>query len=248
MSFEALTVILTAIALGSYAKGAIGIGLPIVAIPIASAYLGVEHAIVALTPAVVASNIWICWRYRKLATRVPHLPTALVAAAIGTFLGTLVLAALSDNALLWTLVVWIALYLLNLAINPNFKLEGKMARRASPVLALFAGISQGATGIAGPVVATWIHSYRLHSETYVFAVSIMFLVIAGVHLVAVSSIGLMDDERLVHGAWAIIPTIIFVQIGMWTTPYISPKWFNRLIIAFVVAMEFKLIWQLTGDW
>lgn len=33
MSIEALTVILIAIALGSYAKGAIGIGLPIVAIP-----------------------------------------------------------------------------------------------------------------------------------------------------------------------------------------------------------------------
>jgi hypothetical protein len=248
MSIEALTVILAAIALGSFAKGAIGIGLPILAIPMASAYLGVEHAIVALTPAVFASNVWICWRYRKLATRVPHLPTALIAGAIGTFIGTFVLATLDDNALLWILVVWIALYLLNLAINRNFRLEGKMARRASPILAVFAGISQGATGISGPVVATWIHSYRLHSETYVFAVSIMFMVIAGVHLAAVSSLGLMDSERMLQGAWAIIPTIIFVQIGMWTTPYISPKWFNRLIITFVVAMEFKLIWQLTGGW
>ena len=166
---------------------------------------------------------------------------SLIIAGIGTVAGAWVLSALGDGTLIWLLIVWIAAYLLNLTFNPDFRLEGKAARRAAPVMAAVAGVSQGATGISGPVVATWIHSYRLHGEVYVFGVSIMFLVIAGVHFVAVAGIGLMNQERLLQGLLAVIPTLIFVQLGMWTTRFVSRKWFNRIIIAFIVAMEIKML-------
>ena len=247
MSYEALAIVLIAIAVGSFFKGATGIGLPIIAIPTLAAFLGVQHAVVVITIPTFISNVWIVWRYRRMAAGIPNLPVSLLAAAGGTAIGAFVLASLTDAALLWLLIAWIGAYLLNLAVNPNFRLEGKMAKYLSPVIATFAGISQGATGISGPVVATWIHSYRLQAQLYVFAVSILFLVIAFVHLIVVSGIGLMHQERLLHGVLAIIPSLLFVQIGMWTTPYISPKWFNRIVIAIVVIMEAKLIWQVMGS-
>ena len=243
MSYEALAVVLIAISVGSYFKGAIGLGLPTIGVPTLAAFLGVEHSIVVLTIPVAASNIWICWRYRKMSSEVPHLKVALIAAGLGTALGTFVLASLTDNALLWLLIVWLGLYLLILFFKPDFQLKGELARRASPVLAVIGGLSQGATGISGPIVATWIHSYRLHGQTYVFAVSIMFLVISGTHVFAVGGLGLYTEERIIQGLWALIPTMLFTQLGIWTTPYISPKWFNRLVIAIVVIMWGKLIWQ-----
>ena len=243
MSYEALAVVLIAISVGSYFKGAIGLGLPTIGVPTLAAFLGVEHSIVVLTIPVAASNIWICWRYRKMSSEVPHLKVALIAAGLGTALGTFVLASLTDNALLWLLIVWLGLYLLILFFKPDFQLKGELARRASPVLAVIGGLSQGATGISGPIVATWIHSYRLHSQTYVFAVSIMFLVISGTHVFAVGGLGLYTEERIIQGLWALIPTMLFTQLGIWTTPYISPKWFNRLVLAIVVIMWGKLIWQ-----
>jgi uncharacterized membrane protein YfcA len=243
MDYQALVIILAAVAVGSFAKGAVGIGLPIIAIPTAAAFLGVEHAIVVLTIPVFASNIWICWRYRKLATEIPNLPVALICAAAGTLAGSVLLATLSDNALIWILIVWIAAYLLNLAVNPDFRLEGKAAKIASPFLAVFAGICQGTTGIAGPVVATWIHSYRLQNEVYVFGVSIMFFAIAAAHLIGVTALGLLDTARVIQGLWMVIPTLLFVQVGMWTTRFISQAWFSRTIIAIVIVMEIKMLWQ-----
>jgi len=243
MSYEALTIVLTAIALGSYFKGAVGIGLPTIAVPTLAAFLGAEHAIVVLTIPVAASNIWICWRYRKMTTEVPHLKVSLIAAGLGTATGALVLASLSDLALLWLLIAWLGLYLILLALKPDFQLKGKVARNTAPALALIAGMCQGATGIAGPVIASWIHSYRLHSKTYVFAVSLMFLVISGTHVFAVGGLGLYTEERIIQGFWALIPTIVFTQLGMWTTPYISPKWFNRCVVAIIIAMWFKLLFQ-----
>jgi uncharacterized protein len=243
MDYQALAIILAAVAVGSFAKGAVGIGLPIIAIPTAAAFLGVEHAIVVMTIPVFASNIWICWRYRKLATKIPNLPVAVICASVGTLVGSVILATLSDSALIWILIVWIAAYLLNLALNPDFRLEGKAAKIASPFLAVFAGICQGTTGIAGPVVATWIHSYRLQNEVYVFGVSIMFFAIALAHLVGVSALGLLDSTRVIQGLWMVIPTLLFVQVGMWTTRFISQIWFSRLIIGMVIVMEVKMLWQ-----
>ncbi len=246
LSFDSLAVVLLAIAVGSYLKGAIGLGLPIIAIPTLAAFLGAQHAVVVITLPTFCSNVWICWRYRKMKAEIPYLRVALISACIGTVIGTLVLRELTDTALLWVLIVWIGAYLLNMVFNPDFRLEGKAARRASPLMATMAGISQGATGIAGPVVATWIHSYRLEKELYVFGVSIMFLVIATTHLVSVASLGLLNFERLIQGSLAIIPTIIFTQIGMWTTRYMSASLFNKLVILFIIIMELKLLWEVLG--
>lgn len=242
MSLESFIVVFVAIGLGAFSKGATGIGLPLIAIPIMAGFLGVEHAIVVMTIPVAASNIWLVWSYRKLVTAIPGLPFMLVMAFVGTLLGTYVLATLDDRALIYMLVGWVGLYLVNMAINPNFRLAGRAARIGSPILAVCAGISQGATGMSGPVIATWIHSYKLESKTYVFGVAVMFLAISGGHVLGVSGGGLMDQARLYEGLLALIPTAVFVPLGMRLTHRFSTKMFNRIIILLIVLMEIKLIW------
>jgi uncharacterized protein len=242
MSFESFVVVFVAIGLGAFSKGVTGIGLPLIAIPIMAGFLGVEHAIVVMTIPVAASNIWLVWSYRKLVTSIASLPLMLAMAVAGTLLGTFVLATLDDRTLIYLLASWIGLYLINLTVNPNFRLEGRAARIASPILATCAGISQGATGMSGPVIATWIHSYKLESKTYVFGVSIMFLAISGTHVLAVSGAGLMNEARLYEGLLALIPTALFLPLGMRVTNLFSTKMFNRIVIILIVIMEIKLIW------
>jgi uncharacterized protein len=243
MDYTALSIIFAAIAVGSFAKGLTGIGLPLIAIPTIGAFVGIEQAIVLMTLPVFISNVWIVWGYRKLFTKFEGLWLSLGVAAVGTILGTIILVVLTERTLITLMACWIGLYLINLWFNPGWRLQGKAAKYGSPVFALLAGVSQGATGIAGPPVAIWMHAFRLTGEAYVFGVSMMFLVISGVHLAGVSGAGLMDPQRLMIGAIAVIPTILFVQLGMRTTKHVSPKLFNRIIIGFVVLMELRLIYK-----
>ena len=243
MSIEPVAIIFLAIALGAFAKGLTGIGLPLVGIPVVAGFLGVQHAVVVMTIPVFVSNVWIVWAYRERMREIPGLPIALGAAAAGVLVGTTILASLDDRVLTYILIVWIAAYLVNLLLNPDFRLEGEAARRASPLIAALAGIFQGATGMSGPLIATWIHAYRLRKEAYVFGVSVMFLAISLAHVAAVSGAGLMDRTRLLQGLIAVIPTVIFVPIGMRLTRTISQLLFNRLIVGLVIVMECRLIWQ-----
>lgn len=243
MNFETLAIIFVAIAVGAFAKGLTGIGLPIITIPILSGILGAEHAIVTMAIPVFVSNISIVWTYRKLATTIPRLRTALAFAVAGTLIGVYILASLDDRALIDLIIVWIGVYLLNLMVNPNFQLTGRAATIGSPILAALAGIAQGSTGMSGPVVATWIHSYRFQKEAYVFAVSVMFLFISGTQVAAVAAGGLMDRQKTIEGLLAAIPTLLFVPLGMRTIKYVSPRMFNWIILTCIVVMEARLVWK-----
>jgi uncharacterized membrane protein YfcA len=244
MSLETYLIVFTAISVGAFSKGLTGIGLPMISIPILAGFLGVEHAVVVMTIPVAVSNLVIVWSYRRLAALVPGLGLALVCAAAGAVLGAYGLVVLDDRVLLWIMTIWLAIYLIHRAVNPDFRLEGRAARIASPILAAGAGVSQGATGMSGPVIATWIHSYRLQAETYVFGVSALFLAVSAGHLAGVSGFGLFDQDRLLQGLLALIPVVVFVRIGMRLTRYISAKLFDRLILGLIVIMEAKLVWQL----
>ena len=165
-------------------------------------------------------------------------------AAAGAVLGAYGLMALDDRVLLWIMTFWLAVYLVHRAVKPEFRLAGRAAHIASPILATAAGVAQGATGMSAPVIATWIHSYRLQAETYVFGVSALFLAVSSAHLVAVAGFGLFDQERVLQGLLALIPVVVFVRLGMRMTRLISAKLFDRLIIGLIVVMEGKLVWQL----
>jgi hypothetical protein len=244
MSIETLAIILTAISIGAFSKGLTGIGLPGISIPILTGFLGVEHAVVVMTIPVAVSNVVIVWSYRRLASAVPGLGLVVACAAVGAVIGAYGLVVLDDRVLLWIMVIWLAAFLIHRAISPNFRLEGRAARIAAPFLAVAAGIAQGATGISGPVIATWIHSYRLQAEAYVFGVSALFLAVSAGHLAAVSGFGLFDQERVMQGLLALIPVIVFVRVGMRMTRLISTKLFDRVIVGLIVVMEIKLVWQL----
>ncbi len=243
MNIESLIVILAAISLGAFAKGLTGIGLPLIGVPVLAGFFGVQHAAAVMAIPVLVSNAWIVWSYRRLAGSIPGLAVSLGASLIGTLLGTFVLASLDNTMLIIMLAGWIALYLVNMLFNPDFRLQGRAARIVSPLIATFAGISQGATGISGPVVATWIHSFGLAKEAFVFGVSIIFLIMSITHLAAISGFGLMNQTRLLQGLMAVAPVLVFLPLGMRLTRAISQKLFNRLIIALVMVMEIKLIWQ-----
>ena len=243
MSIETLAIIIATISIGALSKGLVGIGLPTISIPILAGFIGVEHAVVVMTIPVAVSNVVIVWSYRRHAAMMPALWLALVCAATGAVLGAYGLVVLDDRVLLWILTIWLAAYLVHRAVDPDFRLSGRAARIASPFLAAAAGITQGATGMSGPLIATWIHSYRLQAETYVFGVSALFLAVSAGHLAAVSGFGLFDQERVIQGLLALIPVVIFVRLGMRMTRLISAKLFDRLIIGVIVLMEAKLVWQ-----
>ncbi|PPR09135.1 MAG: hypothetical protein CFH41_02773 [Alphaproteobacteria bacterium MarineAlpha11_Bin1] len=244
MTLETLIIIFIALAIGSFAKGMTGLGLPPTSIAILAVFFGVEHAIVVTTIPVAFSNIQIVWLARKRFKDMPKIWPPLLAGALGVGLGTWILATLQERSLTILLAVWIAFYLLTVLLNLKIKPEGRAARIFSPVIAGGAGICQGAMGMSGPFIATWAHAMGFLKETYVFATSLLFMSISVAHVFGVGVAGLYNEERVVQGLLAILPVMIFIPLGMRLTRKVSGRAFNLLIVGIIALMEVRLVWGL----
>ena len=247
MTPEAAATICAALAVGAFAKGLTGLGLPPVAIAILSAFFDVEHAIVVTTIPVAFANLQIVWMQRNRMQQVPRIWLPFAAAAVGVAAGTWVLANIDRRILPIVLAAWIAVFLLTVAFDLRIKPEGRGARIVSPFIACAAGISQGATGISGPFIATWGHAWGFVKETYVLATSLLFTSVSVMHLLTVGVAGLYDGERVVQGLLAVIPVMIFTPLGMRLGRRVSARVFNYVILGLIAAMEVKLVWGLVAD-
>ena len=243
MHLDTLLIIFVALGAGAFSKGATGMGLPLIAVPIMAGFLGAQQAIIVVTIPNMVSNFWVMWSYRTRFHTVPGLVFATMAGALGVAGGTWFLATADERMLTLVLAVCVGAYLVLLAFRIEIRFSGRLGRVLSPIIAALAGVSQGAAGMSSAVVAAWVRAFGLEKEAYIFAASTMFLGLTTTHFIFVLLAGLFDWQLLGQGILALIPIAVFLPLGMRTTPYISKEWFNRVIVTLIIVMEAKLIWQ-----
>jgi uncharacterized membrane protein YfcA len=238
-----LAILGLALAAGAIVKGATGMGLPLIALPVITAAFGLQHAVGLMTVPLILTNLQQVVRFRAAAggERMRFLPAFLVAGAVGIVIGTWALTSLPERTLVFSLgLILIAYVVLRLA-TPHFALSPAAARRYGPIAGTGAGILQGATGISAPIGVTFIHSMGFERDGHVFAVSAMFLVFAVTQLPALVVAGVMQPHWLLDGVLALIPILIFMPVGQWLAGRMSRKAFDWLILAFLGLIGLKMV-------
>ena len=239
-AFE-LTVIVVAIAAGAFIKGATGGGLPQIAIPVMAVFLGVEHAVVVMTIPGVVANGWLIWTHRHEARETRNLPGMLVAGTVGAVGGTLLLHSLDGRWLSAALAVVIAAYIVLALTRPGFTLPARVTRVASPPVGLVAGGLQGATGISGPLITTWLLGFGLKPRAFVFATSTLFFVFAVVQSVTLAGVGLYTTERVAQSLLALVPILLTLPLGSAAARRVSPRTFQRVVLVLLAASVVSLV-------
>lgn len=237
---QALTVIFVAIVLGALIKGVTGSGLPQIAIPVMAIFLGVERSVVVMAIPGIVSNAWLIWRFRGYFGKTRDLPILLSTGIVGAVGGTWLLKALDPRILSGVLALIIVVYILVRQFKPELELSPTATRRLSPPVGLAAGTLQGATGISGPLVTTWLHSYRLEPPVYIVSLVTLFQVFGAVQAVTLFSVGLFTPSRVFEGMLAVVPMAIALPIGARLATRMSPKTFDVWVMLLLLGSATKL--------
>ncbi len=243
MDFSTLALIFVAVGAGAVAKGATGMGMPLIAIPVLATLFGLQHAIAVLLIPVFVSNVWQIWRFRHARDdrKSGFLIPMLAACVIGVVGGTWFLTTVPERGLELTLGLLLVGYLVLRIVNPHFVVDGQAARRWAVPAGLGAGLLHGATGISAPIGVTFIHAMRLGREPLVFAISAMFLTLGIVQAPSLWIAGVLEPEWLVQGVFALLPTFIFMPLGQWLASKLSAEAFDRMILVFLGVIGLKKI-------
>ena len=243
MDLQAALIMTAALAAGAVVKGASGMGLPLIALPVLTAAFGLQHAVGLMTIPLIVTNVWQVWRFRDQA-RAPQLvfmPWFLAGGAIGIGIGTWALTTLPERVLVLTLGIILLAYVVLRIAAPHWSVDLKLARRLGPLAGMGGGTLQGATGISAPVGVTFIHSMSLERDAHVFAVSAMFLTFAVVQLPALVAAGVMQPAWMLQGLLALIPILLFMPLGQWISGKLSRKAFDRMILVFLGLIGVKMV-------
>lgn len=236
-----LVVIVAAIAIGAFIKGATGGGLPQVAIPVMAVFLGVERSVVIMAIPGVVANGWLVWTHRREARLTRDLPGMVCAGVVGAVAGTLLLKSLDARVLSGVLAAMIIAYIVVATLRPGFTFSARVTRVASPPVGLAAGGLQGATGISGPLLSTYLHGFGLPPRAYVFALSSLFFVFASVQTITLFGVGLYTPSRLGESLLALLPTVVALPLGAWAIRRVSAATFQRIVLVLLVASAASLI-------
>lgn len=233
---------LLAIIVGILVKAITGMGFPLVAIPVISIFVSVEDAVAVIALPNVLMNSLLCWDVRDSAKETRDLPALSVTAIVGAVLGTWMLVRVPENILMIALALMIFGYIGHNLHRPDALLAPDRSKRWSPAIGFVAGVMQGALGISGPLVAGWIHAYRLTPNAFVFSVTLLFL------LSGVSQLGVLLQADMIVGtrlwvALAAIPLVLLgTAVGTRLREKLSNERFSRavLVVLFVSAASLVL--------
>lgn len=232
-----------ALAAGALVKGATGMGLPLIALPVLTTAFGLQHAVGIMAITQVLTNGMQIWQFREARREeaMRFLPWFLVAGGLGVVLGTFLLSNLPERVLVFSLGVLLLAYFALKIFHPHLVVGPRAAKRFGPFAGFGSGVCQGATGISAPIGVTFIHAMGLDRRAHVYAVSAMFLVLGMVQLPSLVVAGIMQPQWVLEALLAMIPILIFMPVGQMLAGKLSRQAFDRMILIFLGLMGLKMV-------
>ena len=116
-----------------------------------------------------------------------------------------------------------------------------IARRAAPPVGLVSGVMQGAVGVSGPIIGSWLYAYRLPREAYIFSLSVLFLLAGAAQISTLASIGAYSTDRLIAAAIGLGPVLVVLPLGEYLRDRLSGPQFDRVVLGLLAASGVTLV-------
>ena len=226
--------LLVVLVLGGSAKGALGIGLPLVSVPLTSQFLDLPVVIGLLTVPMVATNIGQAFEGGGTVPALRRLWPMIGALVLGTFAGAHILLTIDRhtlNAVVGAVLVVLAGLML---FRPQVRIEAAAERWGGPMVGLLAGLLGGMSGMFGPPLIAYLVGLHLPPDAFVKQISLLFLAATGTLLLALGSMGSLSALDLLISAAAMLPIQMGLIIGRALRRRIRPRAF-RIVVLCVVA-------------
>lgn len=239
----ALAVVSVAISFGAIVKVTTGMGLPPVALPVVAAFVGIEDAVVIMAYPMFVTNLALVidhWEVRRVN---PVLPRMLWWVVGGSLVGAWLLTRLDERMVAVGIASLVAAFLVSRAVKPHARLSDRSAIAASAPVAFAGGISQGATGLSGPIFATFLQLLGLSPVVFVFSISVLFQFSATAQLVGFIALGKMTWQLCALGVLASILALSVMWAFRPVATKLSSKHFDLVIVLVLVGSSLKMLYD-----
>lgn len=229
---------------GGFIKGALGVGTPLLTVPMMALVLPPQMAIAIMAIPVVVANLWQFAQAERSMGVIRNFWPAFVAILIGTWIGVNILAVIDETTLL--IVVGIAVIAFAILQVSHYRLHLSESK-VKPAGFFFGGASGligGVCSFFGPMLIVYLISIRnMSKDQFVSTISFLYVSAVVPWTINLYVYGILDDERLFLSALATIPVTIGLLLGQRIRRLISDARFQYLIIGILVVSGCSMLWR-----
>ncbi len=240
-SAPVVLVVIVGLTLGGVSKGFIGLGLPLVAVPVLTLVVDVPTAIALMIGPILVSNVWQAvqggqWR-KQLARFWPLLATQ----PIGTFAGVAVLALADPRLVAGLLGLMVVGFSLIVQFQPQWRISARAERLATPLMGIVSGVFGGLSSFLGTPVAMYLFALRLDKQPFIGAIGLTFGFGTLVLLIVMSLFGLFTVAHSVATILAILPMVAGMWLGRKLQHRVSERHFRIALLSVLIVIGLNLI-------
>ena len=224
-------------------KGVIGVGMPIVALPMLSMLLDVQTAVMLLSVPLVLSNIPQALEGGFIGPALWSLAPVLVGMVPGTWIGVMVLLNVDPAAAKVGAGASVILVAALTLLAPKLQIKPRMIGPVGLGAGFCGGLLGGIAALSGPLVFIFLLAKGLSGKAFTKEAS-MFLVISSVLLAAtLTSSSKFDWRDVLISTLATAPVVAGMLVGQKLRDAVPADAFKTLVVLVVLLSGAQLVWE-----
>jgi uncharacterized protein len=222
-------------------KGMIGVGMPVVALPLLSLFIDIKSAAMLLSMPLILSNLPQAIEGGNTGRCLVQLMPVILGMIPGLFLGVRILLALDASvAQIVAGVVLMGVAGLTL-LAPKLELAPRLVLPAGITFGFFGGILGGVAAMPGPLVFIFLLARGLRGKAFTKEASLYLVVSAGLLAILLTASREFSWLDVCVSTAALLPVVLGMSVGQHMRDRIAPETFRKLVLIAVIAAGVDLL-------
>jgi uncharacterized membrane protein YfcA len=226
---------------GGLVKGMLGVGLPMMAIPLMATSIPLRDAIALMYGPVLVTNLWQTFQGGFFLSALKRFWPMMLCVVLGTWFGAKALVIIDPRWLEGLVGATVAGFSLVNLLNPTFRISERHALWISLVIGLTGGFFGGLTLFVGPAVIMFLVSLHVPKEEFIGTIALIYLL--GLLPTGVFYIidGTLRQEHAIPTLLACIPVVAGMVIGTMIRGRINEILFRKILLITLVVIGLNMI-------
>jgi uncharacterized membrane protein YfcA len=222
-------------------KGTIGVGMPVVALPLLSLFIDIKSATMLLSMPLILSNLPQALEGGKTARCLMQLMPVILGMIPGLCLGVRVLLAVDANvARMIAGLVLMGVGGVTL-LAPKLQLQSRFILPAGIAFGFFGGILGGIAAMSGPLVFIFLLAKGLRGKAFTKETSLFLVVCSALLAILLTASRQFNWLDVLVSTAAMLPVVLGMYVGQHMRDKIAPETFRKLVLIAVIAAGAELV-------
>lgn len=233
--------VICSLIVAGFLKGIIGVGMPVVALPLLSLFVDVKSAAMLLSMPLIFSNLPQALEGGKTGRCLMQLMPVILGMIPGLFLGVRVLLALDANvAKIIAGLVLMGVGSVTL-LAPKLQLQPRLVLPTGITFGFLGGVLGGVAAMPGPLVFIFLLAKGLRGKAFTKEASLYLVVSAAFLAILLMASRQFSWLDVSVSAAAMLPVLFGMYVGQHMRDKIAPETFEKLVLITVIAAGAELL-------